>query len=107
MLLDKQLAFAEFLHIKPVIVLNKIDLDDKHEFLNIQKIYDMHIKLLNQNFYIHPIVLNNQNQVLTYINSEPYILMITIYYKNKITINDILYFSKETNSENLIQGQFR
>ena len=40
LLLDKQLAFAEFLHIKPVIVLNKIDLDDKHEFLNIQKIYD-------------------------------------------------------------------
>ena len=65
---------------------------------DIQKIYDMHIKLLNQNFYIHPIVLNNQNQVLTYINSEPYILMITIYYKNKITINDILYFSKQTNT---------
>ena len=40
LLLDKQLAFAEFLHIKPVIVLNKIDLDDKHEFLNIQKIYE-------------------------------------------------------------------
>ena len=40
LLLDKQLAFAEFLHIKPVIVLNKIDLDDKNEFLNIQKIYE-------------------------------------------------------------------
>lgn len=64
---------------------------------DIQKIYEMHLKLLNQNFYIHPIILNNQNQILTYINSEPYILMITIYYKNKISLNDILYFLKQTN----------
>ena len=29
LLLDKQLAFAEFLNIKPVIIINKIDLDNK------------------------------------------------------------------------------
>lgn len=40
LLLDKQLAFAEYLHIKPIIVLNKIDLDDKQEFLEISKIYE-------------------------------------------------------------------
>lgn len=40
LLLDKQLAFAEFLKIKPIIVLNKIDLDDKQEFINIKKIYE-------------------------------------------------------------------
>lgn len=40
LLLDKQLAFAEYLHIKSIIVLNKIDLDDKQEFLNISKIYE-------------------------------------------------------------------
>lgn len=39
LLLDKQLAFAEFLHIKPLIVLNKIDLDDKQEFINISNKY--------------------------------------------------------------------
>lgn len=39
LLLDKQLAFAEFSHIKPIIVLNKIDLDEKQEFLEISKIY--------------------------------------------------------------------
>lgn len=39
LLLDKQLAFAEFLKIKPVIVLNKIDLDDKQEFVDIKNIY--------------------------------------------------------------------
>lgn len=40
LLLDKQLAFAEFLKIKPIIVLNKIDLDDNQEFINIKKIYE-------------------------------------------------------------------
>lgn len=65
---------------------------------NIQTIYENHMYLLNQNIYVHPIVLNNQNQILTYINSEPYILMITLYYQNKITVNDIMYFNSEINT---------
>ena len=40
LLLDKQLAFAEYLGIKPIIVLNKIDLDEEKEFLEIQKRYE-------------------------------------------------------------------
>ena len=40
LLLDKQLAFAEFLGIKSLIVLNKTDLDDKLEFEKIKKIYE-------------------------------------------------------------------
>ena len=40
LLLDKQLAFAEYLHIKSVIVLNKIDLDKKQEFQKIKSIYE-------------------------------------------------------------------
>ena len=60
---------------------------------NIKNIYDMHIYMLNNNFYVHPIILNNQNRILTYINNEPYVLMITIYYKNQITINDLISFS--------------
>lgn len=40
LLLDKQLAFAEYLKIKPIIVLNKIDLDDKQEFINISRTYE-------------------------------------------------------------------
>lgn len=40
LLLDKQLAFARYSHIKPIIVLNKIDLDDKQEFLSIAKMYE-------------------------------------------------------------------
>ncbi len=38
LMLDKWLAYAEFLRIKPVIVINKIDLDKK-EVEKIQKIY--------------------------------------------------------------------
>ncbi len=38
LMLDKQLAFAEFLQIKPIIVINKIDLDKKKAD-EIQKIY--------------------------------------------------------------------
>lgn len=40
LMLDKQLAFAEFLNIKSIIVLNKIDLDEKTEFKEIKKVYE-------------------------------------------------------------------
>lgn len=40
LMLDKQLAFAEFLGIKAIIVLNKTDLDDKMQFENIKEIYE-------------------------------------------------------------------
>ena len=38
LMLDKQLAFAEFINVKPIIVINKIDLDEK-EADNVEKIY--------------------------------------------------------------------
>ena len=39
LMLDKQLAFAEFLNINATIVLNKIDLDEKQEFEQIKEVY--------------------------------------------------------------------
>lgn len=39
LLLDKQLVFAEFLHIKPIIIINKIDLEKEEVIEKIQKIY--------------------------------------------------------------------
>ena len=39
LLLDKQLAFSEYLGIKPIIVLNKTDLDKKMEFEQIENVY--------------------------------------------------------------------
>lgn len=40
LLLDKQLAFAEYLGIKPIIVLNKTDLDKNKEFEEIKSVYE-------------------------------------------------------------------
>ena len=40
LLLDKQLAFAEFLGITPIIVLNKTDLDKNKEFEKVKLIYE-------------------------------------------------------------------
>lgn len=40
LMLDKQLAFAEFLKIKSVIILNKTDLDKKGDFENTKNIYE-------------------------------------------------------------------
>lgn len=40
LLLDKQLAFSNFFEIKVIIVLNKIDLDDKNIFEKITKMYN-------------------------------------------------------------------
>ena len=39
-MLDKQLAFAEFLGVEAVIVLNKTDLDIKKQFEKIKEIYE-------------------------------------------------------------------
>ena len=40
LLLDKQLAFAEYLGITPIIVLNKTDLDKKQDFEEIKTVYE-------------------------------------------------------------------
>lgn len=40
LMLDKQLAFAEFLGVKSIIVLNKIDLDNKKQFKKIKSDYE-------------------------------------------------------------------
>ncbi len=39
LLLDKQLAFAEYLKINPIIILNKTDLDKNHGFEDINNVY--------------------------------------------------------------------
>lgn len=40
LLLDKQLAYAEYLKIKPIIILNKTDLDQNKEFEKIKSVYE-------------------------------------------------------------------
>lgn len=41
LMLDKWLVYAEFLKIKPIIVINKIDLDEKEA----KRIYDIYMKV--------------------------------------------------------------
>ena len=60
---------------------------------NVKNIYDMHIDILKKGMYVHPIILNKDRQILTIINNNTYILLQTIYYDFKITINDIMSFS--------------
>ncbi len=64
-----------------------------NDFSDIKKTYDFHFDLLNHNIYVHPIILNNKNQVLTLVNGQYYILLMTIYYDKKIEIKDVLSFS--------------
>ena len=40
-----------------------------------QILYDLNKKMLDKNIFMHEIVLNNQNNVITYINDKPYVLM--------------------------------
>ena len=63
------------------------------EIAKINKIYNMHLEMLNNKMYVHPIVLNINGKPLTIVENIPYILMKTIYYKGKITIENILAFS--------------
>ena len=41
----------------------------------LEEIYKLDLFLLQMNVYVHKIILNNNNQIITYINDEPYLLM--------------------------------
>ena len=70
----------------------------KEDIKNIEKIYNMHLDILNRNMYIHPIILNKDEKPLTYIKKTPFILMQTLYYGEKINIQAITSFLNiETN----------
>lgn len=64
-----------------------------YDINEINEIYKLHIILLNQGIYVHQIILNRNNNPITIINDEPYILLKTKYYQEQITINHILSFS--------------
>ena len=59
----------------------------------LEDIYKLNVFLIQMNVYMHQIILNNNNQIVTYINNEPYVLMkIFVRDTRKIDINDILLF---------------
>lgn len=61
---------------------------------NLNDIYKLHLILLNNGFYVHQIILNKDNQIITMIEGTPYILLKTIYYKDKINFDMIKDFQK-------------
>ena len=54
----------------------------------------MHLDILNKNMYVHPIILNKDNSPLTFFNNSYYVLMKTIYYGQKVNLNNIIPFTK-------------
>ena len=71
----------------------------KEDIKEIDKIYNTHLSLLMNSMYVHPIILNKDNHPITIINKVPYILMQTMYYEEKININNLISFSNiETNT---------
>lgn len=63
------------------------------ELKDLKNIYDMHLELLQRNIYVHPMIPNKDNQIITNINGLNYILMQLQYDNYNITLNDINNYS--------------
>jgi len=81
----------------------KVDNDEyllmlcEYNLEELEEIYKLDIFLLQMNVYVHQIILNKDNQIITYINNEPYILMrILVKDTRKINISDVLLFQNLT-----------
>ena len=59
----------------------------------LDEIYELHIYLNSIGIYCHKIILNKDNQILTYINGIQYVLLQTNIEKNNIKIQDITNLS--------------
>lgn len=64
------------------------------EEIDLNRIYYMHLNILNSKMYVHPIILNKDNYFVTQLNEKKYILMQTLYYDRKINIEDLFLFNK-------------
>lgn len=66
----------------------------KRNLNEIRELYELSLLLFQNGIMVHQFVLNKENQLITYVNQKPYILL-QIYNNSKqnITINDINNFS--------------
>ena len=86
----------------------KIFVDDKKYVLfncdsyvnNINFVYYISQYLLNKRIYVHQIILNNSDQIITFINNIPYVLMKIFVDDEYVTLNDVINFSNITIEEN-------
>lgn len=66
------------------------------ENIDIKEKYDLNVKLLNYGIPCHQIILNKDQNIVTYINSKMYILLkIFVDYNKKIEINDVFQFQNK------------
>ena len=68
----------------------------------LSNIYNLHLKLLANNIYVHQIILNKENNIATIINGIPYILMKTKFFIGKINFDTVLTFSNITINNNFV-----
>lgn len=59
----------------------------------LEEIYKLSNYLLYIQVFVHQIILNNNNQIITYINNEPYILMRIFVKDRSVSIDDIYQFN--------------
>lgn len=60
---------------------------------NLNDIYALHANLISQGVYVHQIILNRDNGIITLIAGNPYILLKSIYYDKKVSYENVLSFS--------------
>ena len=62
----------------------------------IQSIYNLNSELKKRMILTNSIILNKDNQIVTFVNNTPYILIRDDVKTKKLTINDILYIQNNT-----------
>lgn len=78
----------------------------KRNLNEIRELYELSLLLFQNGIMIHQFVLNKENQIITYVNQKPYVLL-QIYNNSKqnITIDDINKFSFTSSMLKLPQKQ--
>lgn len=61
-----------------------------------QSIYNLFLELKKRRLLTNDIILNKDNQIITFVNNTPYILLKDNVKNNQININDILYIQNNT-----------
>ena len=67
---------------------------------NINFVYYISNYLLNKHINVHQIILNNSNQIITFINNIPHVLMKIFVDDEYVTLNDVINFSNIAIEEN-------
>ena len=64
---------------------------------DIEYLYDINIQMLKKNILVHEIKLNKDNNIITYINGLPYVLMeLYINLKARINLSDVCYINNNS-----------